>query len=269
MLEAAQYEDNSFWTLTYDDASLPHSASGLSTLAPEDVQRFMKRIRRGVDGTRLRFFLVGEYGDETWRPHYHVALFNYPGCYNGDTLRFSGRPLAERCCAACRLVRAKWGFGDVHGGRLEESSAQYLAGYVLKKLTRYDDARLEGRMPEFSRMSLRPGIGRDAMHEVADVWLRYNLEDLEMDVPTALRRGSRMWPLGQYLRRQLRLMVGKEERAPDEVMAEAFERLLPLRLAARQDSENPSFKKHVVEAFAQERLNKQKRSKIFNRKGGL
>lgn len=269
MLETQCHGSNSFWTLTYQDENLPRSANGLSTLAPEDAQRFMKRIRKAVAPVKLRFFLVGEYGDETWRPHYHVALFGMEHCRNGATLRSRGRPMADRCCACCRLVHRTWGFGDIDGGRVEEGSAQYLAGYVLKKLMRYDDARLEGRMPEFSRMSLRPGIGRDALHEIADGFLRFDLEKSEVDVPAAIRRGQRLWPLGQYLRRQLRQLVGRDVRCPDEVLVQEFARLLPLRLAARSDASNPSFKAHLVQAYAQQCLNRETRSRLYKKRGAL
>lgn len=282
LLERTQHGDNSFWTLTYRAEDLPHTLNGLSSLAPEDVRNFMKRIRKAHAASvaalssslrtelcgRLRFYLVGEYGDGG-RPHYHLALFGFPPCTHGDTLRSRGRPIADRCCAQCRLVHSTWGKGDVHGGRLEEGSAKYLLGYVLKKMTRFDDARLDGRHPEFARMSLRPGIGLMAMHEIADVILRLDLEQSEPDVPSGLRHGSSIMPLGRYLRQKLRLMIGREVNCPDEILQEAAAALLPMRLAARDSAENPSFKTHVVEAFAQEVLNREKRHNIHQQRKSL
>lgn len=277
MLEAEQHGSNCFVTLTYNDKHLPVLANGMSTLAPEDVQRFMKRIRKAVSqtilssgkriktGVKLRYYLVGEYGDKTERPHYHAAIFGLAGCTAGSTLRSRGRPMAERCCASCRLVFSTWGLGDCDVGRLEENSAKYLVGYVLKKMTRFDDPRLDGRMPEFARMSLRPGIGFSALHEIADVLMRLDLDESEADVPSALRRGKTMWPLGRYLRGKLRLLIGREVNCPDEVVQEAALKLLPMRLAAREGKDGiVSFKAHVVEAFKQEVLNREAKHRIFN-----
>lgn len=81
-------------------------------------------------------------------------------------------------------------------------------------MTRHDDPRLEGRHPEFARMSLRPGIGRDFMHEAASAFLQFNLDASESDVPVTLRHGSRQLPLGRYLRKTYRRFVGRDEKAP-------------------------------------------------------
>lgn len=269
LLETGEHGSNAFLTLTYEDSRLPLTTNGLPTLAPEDLRNWLKRIRKAVAPVRLRYYAVGEYGDLSMRPHYHLALFGFEPCSNGNTLRSRGRPIASLCCQYCRLVQSTWALGDVDIGRLEEGSAKYLVGYVLKKMTRFDDIRLDGRMPEFARMSLRPGIGQSAMHDVADVILTLGLDESEADVPSALRRGKTIAPLGRYLRQQLRLMIGKEVSCPDEVLKEAAERLLPMRLAAKASSENPSFKKAVVEAFKQDVLNRVTRSKIYSKKGAL
>lgn len=63
-------------------------------------------------------------------------------------------------------------------------------------------------------MSLRPGIGANAMHDVASVLMQYSLEE-KGDVPAALRFGSRLMPLGRYLRNHLRMLVGHEKKSPE------------------------------------------------------
>jgi len=116
-------------------------------------------------------------------------------------------------------------------GQLSMASAQYIAGYVTKKMTHRLDIRLDGRHPEFARMSLRPGIGALAMHNVASDMMRWHLEK-NGDVPTALRYGGKLLPLGRYLRRELRKMVGKNEKAPPATLQTLKDRLSLLRAFA-------------------------------------
>jgi len=228
MLEAKLHGDNSFWTLTYSDTNLPITEKGLYTLNPKDLTLFLKRLREDYSPSKLRYFYVGEYGTETGRPHYHLALFNYPKCERGVT-----QPNRRGdCCSICDRVRTIWSQGIVYSGNLEDASAAYIAGYVTKKMTSKGDPRLCGRHPEYARMSLKPGIGAGFIPEVASALLTHNLEELT-DVPTSLRHGSRVEPLGRYLTRQLRLQVGKDPNVPMEVIQEAQEKMRPLQEAAR------------------------------------
>lgn len=117
-------------------------------------------------------------------------------------------------------------------GTLEERSAQYIAGYVVKKMTRPDDPRLLGRLPEFARMSLKPGIGAGAIPDVASALMQYKLEASGRDVPNSLRHGSRLLPLGRYLMKRLRLECGLDEKAPEHVIEALRAGLLPVFEAA-------------------------------------
>lgn len=268
MLEAAQYESNAFVTLTYSEESLA-TGNPLASLVPKHAQDWLKRLRKTIAPARIRFYLVGEYGDATWRPHYHVALFNFPTCVRGRTRRRpgSGRPIWDGCCPNCELVGSTWTHGDVDLGMLETSSAQYVAGYVTKKLTHRDDARLKGREPEFARMSNRPGIGGDALHEVADAFLTFNLEKTQTDVPVSLRHGSRELPLGRYLRRRLRKMVGRDEKTPQAILDQLKEEMRPVREAAF-DASQP-LRTKIVEVNAGKIANFHSRQKIFKGKRNL
>ena len=126
-------------------------------------------------------------------------------------------------------------------------------------MTAVDDRRLEGRYPEFARMSLRPGLGHSAMHEVASQLMKYNLEDLE-DVPGSLRHGSRIMPLGPYLQRTLRKMVGRDEKTPESVLEKYAEEMRLVREAAFENSQ--SYSKALVEASTQERQNFYSKQKL-------
>lgn len=273
MLEAALKSDNAFVTLTYNDDTLPRckpsttqSSDGLPTLDPSHLQNFLKRLRWAIKPIKIRFYACGEYGDETFRPHYHVALFGFPTCLHGRTRERKGRPDWANCCPQCEMVGNQWRHGDVVLGTLETNSAQYLAGYVTKKMTRHDDPRLDGRYPEFARMSLRPGIGHDFLHDVASTMLTLNLEKTQPDVPSGLRHGSRTLPLGRYLRRKLRLLIGKEANAPQSEIEKYKAEMLPLLKAAILDPDNPSLKGQLIEKYKGKILSLEAKDKIFKQR---
>lgn len=256
MLEANNHEKNCFVTLTYSDDNLPAGHS----LAPDHVQNWLKRLRKTHEPEKLRYYLVGEYGDDTNRPHYHVALFNYPPCRFGQSQYSKSR---KSCCPSCDNILITWGLGQIYLGTLETHSAQYVCGYVTKKMTAKDDPRLEGRHPEFCRMSLRPGIGANALHEIASTLMQFNLDTSQADVPSVLRHGSRELPLGRYLRRKLRTLIGKAPNAPAHEIEKLQKKMLPLLARARVDKENITLKKQILEAGRQPALNQAARSKIF------
>jgi len=249
MLEASQHPFNSFWTLTYSDEHLTHTKDGRQTLVRKELTDFLKRLRQDYSPLKLRYFNVGEYGDESERPHYHLALFNYPACSRGVT-QFNRR---SNCCSVCERVLRIWSKGIVHSGQLEDNSAAYISGYVTKKLTSKDDPRLQGREKEFAAMSLKPGIGAGFMDEVASVLMQHKLDTVNPDVPNALAHSGRPRPLGRYLTRRLRERVGLSPDAPQETLQAQFDKLSPMREAARNlaplKGQTETFKTLITEAF--------------------
>lgn len=261
-LEACCHEESSFVTLTYNEGSVAANGS----LRPEDVQGWLKRLRSRVAPGRFRFYLVGEYGDKTNRPHYHCILFGFATCSRGRTHR-SGISLEPRwmdCCDICRLVGDTWSFGNVDLGQVTKDSCGYIAGYVVKKMTRYDDVRLNGRNPEFCRMSLRPGIGADFSWEFASSAMEFQLDRIMPDVPLSLVNAGQQKPLGRYIRRKFREALGRDGKTPQEQLDAMASELLPLRESAFNNSR--SFKKEVVEASAGRFANFESRQQLF-RKG--
>lgn len=266
MLESNLHTDNAFVTLTYSDENLPKDGS----LVPRDVQTFLKRLRKAVQPARLRFFCVGEYGDRTSRPHYHIALFGYPTCHRGRTDH-----RRNSCCPSCDLLRSQWPHGGIDLGRLEPESAAYVAGYVTKKLTNKDDeyaANILGeRYPEFARMSNRPGIGADFMHEVASTLLEFDTDQME-DVPTALSHGKRILPLGTYLRKKLRKAIGRDEKAPISIREKAAAKLSSLHESAQTASpgfKEVQYKNNIVDAGLGKRNSLEAKSRIYKKRSTL
>lgn len=162
MHEAQLSEVNSFVTLTYADENMPRAGS----LKYEDFQLFMKRLRFARRGVRIRFFMCGEYGEELGRPHYHACLFN---CGFPDKVPLSSTGAGSRIYRSAELERL-WPFGLCSVGAVSFESAAYVARYSMKKVTgdlaaeHYRVVDLESgevvaKVPEFARMSLKPGIG--------------------------------------------------------------------------------------------------------------
>lgn len=156
--ESRLYERNSFVTLTYNDDNCPNS------LEYRNFQLFMKKARKKLGP--FRFYMCGEYGERTFRPHYHALLFG---------LSFDDMYYWRQSESGCRVYRSStleslWTLGNCEIGEVTFESAAYVASYCVKKITgdaaeehytRVDSSTGEivKVLPEFSKMSLRPGIG--------------------------------------------------------------------------------------------------------------
>lgn len=171
MQESRACDSALFLTLTYDNEHIPLTKSNFLTLRPEDLQLFIKRLRKyekirsdkenrkkGIKTpfrSRIRYYAVGEYGGKTKRPHYHIILFNSSpmDCERGWTL--DGKRI-----------------GEIHVGRLSEASSRYTLKYVSKPglvpVHKNDD-----RVPEFSRMSRN--LGKNYVTEKIIKWHRADL----------------------------------------------------------------------------------------------
>lgn len=270
MLEAGLQADNAFVTLTYKEPQI-HEETG-QEYTPEHVEyrhhrRFMDALRKRISPLRIRFYMVAEYGDEGGRPHYHYILFGYPSC--------KGKHPKYRCCSACDPIEEVWGKGLISNDPVEIGTCRYVAKYVVKKMTRRDDPRLSNREPEFAKMSNRPGIGHGALKRVAHIIARYDLLTPEGDVPVTLRHGKTMWPLGRYLRKQLRKELGLSQYAPQSLSPEASykafienQEMRTLQSAAIADPENPGLKYHLQQATQGKREQIKKRLQMYLGKKG-
>lgn len=171
----------SFVTLTYNEQSLPGP-----NLVREDLTKFIKRCRKSAG--QLRYVAVGEYGDKSWRPHFHICFFNVPP--NDHWYDF---------------LNKKWNYKDepigfIHQGELNQATMDYTAGYCIKKMNRPNDAKLVERgltQPEFINYSMKPVIGERGLNAIAD-WLttRPGSRRLAYEgVPSSFRFKGTLWPI--------------------------------------------------------------------------
>lgn len=157
MLELQLHKSSYFLTLTYDDANLPVNDKGYPTLKYEDFQLFMKRLRDAVPN-KIRFYMCGEYGSHTKRSHYHAIIY---GLELNDLVLYGRSELGDELFTS-DFISDKWKCGQVLIGSVTPESCAYVARYVDKKQDigkpNYKKLNIE---PEFTHMSLKPGIGAD------------------------------------------------------------------------------------------------------------
>jgi hypothetical protein len=98
-----------FITLTYDEKHVRRTALGRLSLRFRDVQKFLKRVRKG--SYYCKYVCVGEYGGITARPHYHILLWT--DC-----------PIES--------IQSHWRMGNIHVGDVSLASAMYCLKYILQ-----------------------------------------------------------------------------------------------------------------------------------------
>lgn len=170
MHEASQHRDNSFITLTYDQAHVPEG----HTLVKEHFQLFMKRLRKDLGDTLIRYYHCGEYGPARGRPHYHALIFGWS--FPDKVLWQEAR--SNKVYRSAQLERL-WGKGFCTIGEVTYQSAAYVARYCMKKysgasakriyqITDSETGEVFDRIAEYHTMSLRPGIGADWFYRYQD-----------------------------------------------------------------------------------------------------
>lgn len=245
-LEASLYSENCYITLSYEDEHLPEGG----TLVPQHMKSWLKALNQRMRPIKYRYFGVGEYGDVSERPHYHLILFGMPTCRRGIT-RVGKHGRSDTCCDVCEMYQRYWDYGSIFCGQVSQSSAAYVAGYVTKKYNK-THFELGERHPEFARCSNRPGIGAAVCDEIAHKLLLHNLEQVIDDVPHTLRHGRKEWPLGIYLRRRIRQRIGRSKNAPASVIQAMAEKLQPLRdrsaLNAVPGQKQEAFRQAIIDS---------------------
>lgn len=140
--------ENSFITLTYNDDNIP-AYGALDYFS--DWRNFLKRLRVELSPKKIRFFMIGEYGEKNLRPHYHAIIFGhdfpdrqYLDVRHGNILYRS--PLLEKCWSVSREDKTHRVKGSSMGysslGEVTPASAAYCARYSMKKVIGFDPKSL-------------------------------------------------------------------------------------------------------------------------------
>lgn len=178
-----------FITLTYDTDTIPITRNGFMGLEKKDVQLFFKRLRKAHgDDIRIKYFCVGEYGTQRFRPHYHAIIFN----------------------ARTELIQPAWNKGEVNYGSLTPASVGYCLKYIMKK-GRIPMHKNDDRIPEFALMS--KGLGLNYVTPEMQAW---HLADLEGRMYCNLPDGKKI-AMPRYFKEKIynefeRILAGKSQR---------------------------------------------------------
>lgn len=239
LLEQTQHERSCFVTLTYDDEHIPEE------LSKAELQQYLKRIRRLYNARAIRYLGVGEYGDNTGRPHYHLALF---GVGAEDE----------------RKIKGAWNKCDpdigIDIGDLSPESARYILGYCVKKLTKEEDPRLGGRAPEFLLSSKQQGgLGASAIKDLVHSLRGKIYFDAEkIKIIRELRIGGKKMPIGRYLTKKYIEYAGISD---EKQQIELYMYQEELFNKVRKEDEN--YYKNLIDLDAQKRLKQEEKRKIF------
>lgn len=159
--ELEDWKQSSFITLTYNNETLPIG----ETLIKKDLQDYLKRLRYYLGDNKIKYYAVGEYGDNYYRPHYHAIIFG-----SNDK----------------ELIEKSWNKGFVYVGNVTHDSIQYVTGYITKKLWGQFGKDVYGdRLPPFNLMS--QGLGKSYALRNADR-LKRDLTEKMKGKPVGLPR---------------------------------------------------------------------------------
>lgn len=184
-----RYSHNAwFVTLTYNEGHVPvveRPESGVyeGSLRTKDVQAFVKRLRAHkseliddylkktkvqhvpreiAEQRKLRYYVIGEYGPTTKRPHYHGVFFNVPRSMIDAGI------INRAWCQMVNGVPEPMGFVSCYPAR--EGALAYMVKYMMKVSEwNQEDPREKPK----ALMSRNPGIGKQYI-ETVEGWHRAN-----------------------------------------------------------------------------------------------
>lgn len=136
--QAIQKDDFTSMIPKLDISHLRLFLSRLKDFARRDIETIKRELKVSkmslkID-SKVKHFVVGEYGSKNNRPHWHLLLFNFPYSKE-DTLK-----LITRAWSSSKETQTQQ-FGFCHIGDVEGGSIDYVTGYLMKN-ERINEIRL-------------------------------------------------------------------------------------------------------------------------------
>lgn len=98
-----------------------------------DVQLFLKRIRKFIYknyGEKIRYYVIGEYGTKSLRPHWHLLFFFNSSALSQAFEICENVGTSSRPCQCPRFLRPFWQFGIIDSKRTNGECYNYVSSYV-------------------------------------------------------------------------------------------------------------------------------------------
>lgn len=122
-LEALSHKDKCFITLTYRD-----DKNGTQQVEKEELQKFIKRLRKNEKITNMKYFAAGEYGEKKGRAHYHIIIL---GWKPDDIKKINGmKSKKNKLMYTSEKVKKLWGKGIVTVQEFAPKEIGYLTLYL-------------------------------------------------------------------------------------------------------------------------------------------
>lgn len=244
-LEAREYENNQFITLTYNDENEPNDG-----VNREEITRFMHNIRehfrRKQNHKGIRFYACGEYGGKTQRAHYHILLFNCPPF--GDEKKYK-KTKRNHILYSSEILAHLWGKGFCTIGTVTRQSCDYVARFRLKNFDINQNLL-------FHCMSTQKGIGYDYLVRNLDRIIAEDKIHITGTIESSLPR---------FYDRKIKELIG-QERFEKELAIPRFERARA-RIAEEMARTGLSEEEIYLNRVEQEKSKANELIKKFNKQG--
>jgi len=189
-----------FLTLTYSDENLPISFNGYPTLNKKHPQAWIKALKKRTGYGKLKYYLCGEYGSISARPHYHAILLNSnPKELNG-------------------LLEKTWPHGHYRIDPCNMATIHYVTGYINKPRI-IQQSELDDRTKEFSSMSKLLGA-----NYLTDSIIKYHKEG---KIGFLTEKGGAILSLPRYYKNKLFSKLERQEIAAEmqQIASYKFDKL--------------------------------------------
>lgn len=195
-MESKLHKHTWFITLTYRDECLVYGSKGFPTVEKDAISCFIRKLRDKLGhDTLIRYFGCAEYGEgkgdrQGFNPHYHIIVFgpnlddltiDMPDM-SKDLLPSGKYPIFRRqnrdgdFVMFSQTIYDCWKKGKIEVEEASWNCCAYVSRYVVKKQFGRDAALYErlGILPEYLRMSTKPGIGANYLLLQKNKLLRFD-----------------------------------------------------------------------------------------------
>lgn len=261
MIELQDHAQAWFLTLTIDDDHLdqfravdPESGELMpwASVDKRTCQLFLKRLRKAQPEPHIMYYLAAEYGDHTFRPHYHAIVFDL---ILDDLQLWTKRDGFLYWTSV--FLDSIWKLGRCIVAKVTPETCAYTARYVLKKAYGRGNASLyedHGIQREFTLISTKPAIGKKYFEER---FLQNKIFGIDNTISLQSESGGIKVRVPKYYDRLMekvdpdRLLEVKEQRKAD---SEVFELLKTQRSS-----------KSFIEMLKDEEFNKLSQIRMLRR----